>query len=125
MTLVKAFKWLVQLGLKDSKYMPDISHIRTLGCKVYMNILKERRVQSVKLAPCIEVGFLVSFEGSKIYCIYLLDRAHKIVHLSHCVFNKREPETELEIALYQGPTSQSNDLTLPRGEIHQDNAGVD
>jgi hypothetical protein len=53
-------------------------------------------VQSAKLAPRAEVGFLVGFEGGKIYCIYLLSRAHKIVQLSHCVFDEKEPEMELE-----------------------------
>lgn len=127
MTPVEAFKRLVQPGLEDSKYIPDMSHIRTLGCKVYVNIPKERRVQSAKLAPRAEVGFLVGFEGSKIYRIYLPGRAHKIVRSSHCVFDEKEPEMELEpeIVPNQGATSQSNDLTPPRGEINQEDAGLD
>ena len=46
---------------------PDISHLRVLGCKVYVNIPKERRIKSAKLAPHAEEGYLVGFEGSKIY----------------------------------------------------------
>ena len=67
MTPAEAFKRQVQLGLQDADYLPDISHLYVLGCKVYMNIPKERRVKSAKLAPHAEEGYLVGFEGSKIY----------------------------------------------------------
>src|SRR5258708_26876843 len=127
MTLVEAFKRQVQPGLQDADYSPDISHLRVLGCKVYMNIPKERRVKSAKLAPHAEEGFLVGFEGSKIYRVYLPGRVQKIVRSSHCVFDENEPEMELkpEMALNQGSTSQSNDLTTQRGEITQEDAGSD
>jgi hypothetical protein len=59
-----------------------------------MNIPKERRVKSTKLAPHAEEGYLIGFEGSKIYCAYLLGRAQKIVRSSHCVFDKSEPLEE-------------------------------
>ena len=71
--------------------MPDISHLYILGYKVYINIPKERQVKSVKLAPYIEEGYLIGFEGSKIYRIYLPGRAQKIVQTSHCIFDKSEP----------------------------------
>jgi hypothetical protein len=44
-----------------------------------MNIPKERRVKSAKLAPHAEEGYLIGFKGSKIYRTYLLGRAQKIV----------------------------------------------
>jgi hypothetical protein len=71
-TLAKAFKRQVQPGLSDDNYKPDLSHLQAVGCKVYINILKERRVKSTKLDPYTEEGYLVGFEGSYIYCIYLL-----------------------------------------------------
>ncbi|KIM93780.1 hypothetical protein OIDMADRAFT_21497 [Oidiodendron maius Zn] len=61
--------------LQDTNYLLDISHLYVLGYKVYINIPKERRVKSAKLAPYTEEGYLVGFEGSKIYCIYLPGRA--------------------------------------------------
>jgi hypothetical protein len=92
MTPAEAFKRQVQPGLRDADYSPDISHLRVLGCKVYLNIPKERRVKSAKLAPHAEEGYLVGFEGSKIYRVYLPGRAQKIVRTSHCVFDESEPE---------------------------------
>jgi hypothetical protein len=44
-----------------------------------MNIPKERRVKSAKLAPHAEEGYLIGFKGSKIYRVYLPGRAQKIV----------------------------------------------
>ena len=61
-----------------------------------MNIPKERQVKSAKLAPYAEEGYLVGFEGSKIYCIYLPDRAQKIIQSLYCIFNKSEPLEDLE-----------------------------
>ncbi|KIM94600.1 hypothetical protein OIDMADRAFT_21353, partial [Oidiodendron maius Zn] len=78
-TPAEVFKRQVKPGLQDTNYSPDISHLYVLGYKVYINIPKERQVKSTKLAPYIEEGYLVGFKGSKIYCIYLLGRAQKIV----------------------------------------------
>jgi hypothetical protein len=59
-----------------------------------VNIPKEQRVKSTKLAPYIEEGYLIGFEGSKIYCIYLPGKAQKIVRISYCIFDKSEPLEE-------------------------------
>ena len=106
MTPVEAFKRQVQPGLQNVDYLPDISHLRVLGCKTYMNIPKERRIKSAKLDPHAEEGYLVGFEGSKIYRIYLPGRAQKIVRSSHCVFDELQPEPEPEASPEE--TSQSN-----------------
>ena len=74
-TPAEAFKHQVQPGLQDADYLPDISHLYILGCKVYINIPKERQVKSIKLALYTEEGYLIGFEGSKIYRIYLPGRA--------------------------------------------------
>jgi hypothetical protein len=72
-----------------------------------MNIPKERRVKSAKLAPHAEEGYLIGFEGSKIYCAYLPGRAQKIVRSLYCVFDKSEPlEEDPEI-----PENPENTLT--------------
>ena len=91
MTPVEAFKRQVQPGLSDADYMPDISHLRIIRCKTYVNTPKERRVKSAKLAPHAEEGYLVRFEGSKIYRVYLPRRAQKIIQTLHCVFDESEP----------------------------------
>jgi hypothetical protein len=59
-----------------------------------MNIPKERRVKSIKLAPYTEEGYLIGFEGSKIYCTYLPGRAQKIVRSLYYIFDKLEPLEE-------------------------------
>jgi hypothetical protein len=109
MTPVEAFKRQVQPGLSDAEYMPDISHLRILGCKTYVNIPKERRIKSAKLAPHAEEGYLVGFEGSKIYRVYLPGRAQKIVRTSHCVFDESEPNNP--------KNPETDDLTCLTGEI--------
>jgi hypothetical protein len=53
-----------------------------------MNIPKERRVKSAKLDPYTEEGYLVGFEGSRIYCVYLPGRSRKVTRTSYCIFDK-------------------------------------
>jgi hypothetical protein len=130
MTPMEAFKRQVQPGLSDANYTPDISHLRILGCKTYINIPKERRIKSAKLAPHAEEGYLVGFEGSKIYRVYLPGRAQKIVRTSHCVFDESEPNNPENPETSQNETSQSellDDLTRPAGEITQqkEDGGLD
>jgi hypothetical protein len=80
---------------------------------VYINIPKERQVKSAKLAPHAEEGYLVGFEGSKIYHVYLPGRTQKIVRTSHCVFNKSEPlETPEDPENPENPETPENQETL-------------
>jgi hypothetical protein len=130
MTPVEAFKRQVQPGLSDADYMPDISNLRILGCKTYVNIPKERRIKSAKLAPHAEEGYLVGFEGSKIYRIYLPGRAQKIVRTSHCVFDESEPNNpdNPETSPETNQSEHSDDITLPEGEIiaqQKEDGGLD
>ena len=133
MTLAEAFKRQVQLGLLDTDYSPDISHLRVLGCKVYVNIPKERRVKSAKLAPHAEEGYLVGFEGSKIYRVYLLGRTQKIVRTSHCVFDESEPlETPEDLENPENPENQETlESHMPRttsdkgSAAYKDDGGLD
>jgi hypothetical protein len=120
MTPVEAFKRQVQPGLQDADYSPDISHLRVLGCKVYVNIPKERRVKSAKLAPHAEEGFLVGFEGSKIYRVYLPGRAQKIVRTSHCVFDESDLENSENP---ENPESHMPSITSDEGSAMQQEDG--
>lgn len=45
---------------------PDLSHLRVLGCKVYVHIPIERRIVSHKLEPRAELGILLGYDGSHI-----------------------------------------------------------
>jgi hypothetical protein len=74
------------------KHIPSVSHLRVLGCKVYVMIQKEKRVQSEKLKPRAKVGILVGYEGKHIYRVYLApENGHgrgKIVRSSHVRFDE-------------------------------------
>ena len=72
-----------------------------------MNIPKERRVKSAKLAPHTEEGYLIGFEGSKIYRIYLPGRAQKIVRILYCIFDESEPLEEAP----ENPNNPENNVT--------------
>ena len=62
------------LGVPGERNMPSVSHIRTLGCKAYVHIQKERRIQSDKLGPRAEEGILVGFEDTRIYRVWIPQR---------------------------------------------------
>jgi hypothetical protein len=85
-----------------------------------MNILKERRVKSAKLAPYTEEGYLIGFEGSKIYYIYLLGRAQKIVRSLYYIFDKLEPLEEAP----KIPENPKNTL-IQEGRIKYTSQGED
>ena len=124
MTPVEAFKRQVQPGLSNADYTPDISHLRVIGCKVYVNIPKERRIKSAKLAPHAEEGYLVGFEGSRIYRVYLPGRAQKIVRTSHCVFDESEPENPENRP--ETPESRMPSTTSDKGSAAQkEDGGLD
>jgi hypothetical protein len=70
-------------------HTPNIAHLRVLGCKTYVIIQKERRVQSQKLASRAEVGILVGYEGHNIFRVYVPSRAgEKIIRTSHAQFDE-------------------------------------
>jgi hypothetical protein len=50
---------------------PSVAHFRVLRCKTYVQIPKEKRVISAKVAERAEVGILVRYEGTHIFKIYV------------------------------------------------------
>ncbi|KAI1005621.1 hypothetical protein K3495_g2594 [Podosphaera aphanis] len=68
---------------------PSIAHLRVLGCKAYVQIPKEKRAHTAKLALRAEVGILVGYEGNSIYRIYVPSRSgKKIIRSSHVRFDE-------------------------------------
>lgn len=67
------FQALNRLTLGNDE-IPDLSHLRVLGCKVYVQIPVEKRVLSRKLDTRAEIGMLVGYEGSHIFRIYVPSR---------------------------------------------------
>jgi hypothetical protein len=124
-TLYEAFMDDIEPGVD---YKPSVSHIRVLGCKVYVLIEKERRVTSRKLAPRADVGILVGFEGNSIYRVYMPSRARdKIIRTSHARFDEggfiTEPDFEAiddeNLRLQQNKDVESNPLSLPPNDQSQ------
>jgi hypothetical protein len=71
---------------------PSVAHFRVLGCKTYVQIPKERRVASAKVAERAEVGILVGYEGTHIFKIYVPTRRglleNRIVRSSNVRFDE-------------------------------------
>jgi hypothetical protein len=124
MTPVEAFMRQVQPELQaEDAYRPDLSHLRAIGCRVYVNIPKERRVKSAKLDPHAEEGFLVGFEGSRIYRVYLPGRSQKVIRTSHCVFDE-SAFNSTEVGTDHLIEDEVNNLTQNENTQTQD-AGLD
>ena len=73
----------------ERAYKPSVLHLRVLGCKTYVQISKERRITSYKVAPRAEVGILVGYDREHIYKVYMPTRARdKIVQSSNVRFDE-------------------------------------
>jgi hypothetical protein len=83
---------------------------------VYINIPKERHVKSAKLDPYIEEGYLVGFEGSYIYCIYLPGQSQKIIRTLYCIFNELlSNQAESQDLENLEEDTVSNKVLIPKG----------
>jgi len=69
---------------------PAVGHIRVLGCKTFVHIPKERRVQSEKLSERATEGILVGYEGDKIYRVYIPNRKGGVIRTSTATFDENE-----------------------------------
>ena len=66
----------------------DLSHLRTIGCKAYYYILKEKWQRGAKFKTRAKARILVEYEGNSIYRIY--DRQRGIIQASFVVFNEND-----------------------------------
>jgi len=57
--------------LEGVPHRPDVSHLRVYGCRCYVTVQKEDRVQSDKLSPRGQLGKLVGYKGNSLYVVYL------------------------------------------------------
>jgi hypothetical protein len=55
------------------KVVPDLSHLRTFGCRAYVHIDKDQRDSGTRFKPRTREGVLVGFEGSSIYRVWIPD----------------------------------------------------
>ncbi|KAI0995000.1 hypothetical protein K3495_g13181, partial [Podosphaera aphanis] len=73
---------------------PDLSNLRVLGCKVYVQIPVEKRVLSRKLDKRAEIGILVGYEGQHIYRVYIPSRG-KVIRSSTVRFDENSCITSI------------------------------
>ncbi len=74
-------------------YIQDITHLRTFGCRVYVNIPAENRVKSRKVGPGGgREGYFVGYTTTNIYRIYFPDtrKIEIIKDLEFVEFGKNE-----------------------------------
>jgi hypothetical protein len=71
---------------KDHK--PSIAHLRVVGCEAYVQIPKERRIQSDKTGERAEKGILLGFEGNHIYRVWIGGRTRSLVRSANVNFNE-------------------------------------
>jgi len=74
--------------------VPDLSHLRTISCKAYYYILKEKRQRGAKFETRAKAGILVRYEGNSIYRIY--DRQRGIVRASSVVFDENDVPQDIQ-----------------------------
>ncbi|KAF6790309.1 hypothetical protein CMUS01_16287 [Colletotrichum musicola] len=78
--------------------IPDVSNLRVVGSKCFVNIDPETRVRSEKMAPRAEEGILVGYVGTRAYQVWLPER-QKVVTSSIVVFH--EPASYEKEDLYR------------------------
>ena len=66
--------WLRAYNSTDESYTPDLSHLRTFGCRVYAKIPDEKRVKSQKTALVGgRKGYFMGYTSESIYRVYFPD----------------------------------------------------
>ncbi|KAI0993124.1 hypothetical protein K3495_g15060, partial [Podosphaera aphanis] len=110
------------LGKND---VPDLSHLRVLGCRTYVQIPVERRVISRKLDDRAEIGMLVGYEGQHIFRVYIPSR-RKVIRSSNvrfdekCSVNIPQPQDDH----WESSAHPHSDLTFPIDGSREENQGT-
>jgi len=66
----------------------NLLHLRTIGCKAYYYLAKERRQNGAKFEDRAKQGILIGYEGNSIYRIY--DKERGVVRASAVVFDEND-----------------------------------
>ena len=123
---------ILQVSLGYTAIQPDIGHLRVYGCRVYVHIPEEirRREQYHKLGPRAKIGYLVGYQSTNIYRIWIPQdeevRPEKdVIFDENTFFDPKELKESIpeEITTMEIPTLST---TLPGGLILEDfeNEGV-
>lgn len=81
-----------------TKKQPNLSHLRKFGCKAYP--LDKSISRKEKLLPRAHIGFLVGYDGTNIYFIWIPSQ-RKIIRTRDVIFNEGEFYKQDEIDLAQ------------------------
>ena len=134
-TLYQAF---YDQAYPDRDNKPDVSHLRTLGCDVFINIPPEKRMKSDKMAPHAEKGILLGYQGFHLYVVY--SKVTKKIYVTpHVVFHEeysdtadKEPATEFNQVRSEPPHvahrregRKRNAYLVQQGECSPDSAARD
>jgi hypothetical protein len=76
---------------KATLRMPDLSRLRTFGCRIYA--LSTRRLQGKVTTDNIICGKLLGYGGSMKNCIYINDATRKIGRATHASFDEAQLST--------------------------------
>ena len=89
-TLYKAFTDEFYLNQNNR---PSVTYLWVLGCKTYIQILKEHQIPSQKVAIQAEVGIFIGYKRSHIFKVYIPLRKgpikKRIIQSLNIRFNKR------------------------------------
>jgi hypothetical protein len=69
-------------------HQPDISHLKVYGCKAYALIPPEKIPRKDKLAPRAEIGWLIGYQSTNIYEIWI-PQPFKIIQSRDVTFDER------------------------------------
>ena len=81
-----------------TKHRPNLSHLKSYGCKAYP--LDKHIARKNKLAPRAHVGFLVGYEGTNIFNIWIPSQ-RKVIRTRDVTFNEKEFYSPGEVDLAQ------------------------
>jgi hypothetical protein len=85
--LQKAMELKPEVADRFSILQPDITHLRILGCRAYVNIPRENRKASAKFAPRAQEGILIGYGGQRNYRIYIPQK-QTVVTSCHVSFDE-------------------------------------
>jgi hypothetical protein len=114
--------------LKMLNPQPNIAHIRVYGCRAYPLIPNEKIPRTQKLAPRAHIGYLVGYESTNIFRVWVPSKK-KVIKTRDVTFNeqlfynpteidlasllRREPEELVEVVEFPSdPTLLSEQLDL-------------
>ena len=90
--------------------LPDLTHLRIFGCRAYVFIPKEKRIQSAKWNLRSKRGIFVEYNASGIYQLW---NGHKVICSKDVIFDEKPIQLSNAISLLP------SNATIPQTESLQ------